>query len=295
MPKIKDGFEGQRVISIPGWFLKNFHNNPLIQNLYITRIGYFPGVKFHYVNKGAGTDYNMLIYCTKGEGWYEVGDKRTLVKKDSYIILPKNLPYRFGASIHNPWTIYWLHFKGDMAAYLLPGDLQPREIGLTEESRVHDRVQIFEEMYANLEDAFNEKSYIYACSCLYHFIASFTYAEQFQKIRAPQKQKSNLIDNIIYFMRENIERKLTLEALSKQFNYSVSHLSAIFHASTGHSPIDYFIRLKIQKACQFLELTNMKVSQVHASLGFDDAAYFSRSFKKIMGVSPKTYRKNSRM
>ena len=295
MPKIKDGFEGEMVISIPDWFIRNFDNNSLVWNLYITRIGFFPGVKFHYVNKEIGTDYNMLIYCTNGEGWYEVNGIRHTVKKNQFFILPKNEPYKFGASTHAPWTIYWLHFKGSVASNFVPKATVPIVIQPNENARLQDRTQIFEEMYLNLDDTFNQESYIYACSCLYHFLASFLYAEQFQKIRTSQKQKPDITESILYYLRENVERKLTLDELSAHFHYSVSHLSALFQKQTNHSPIDYFIRLKIQKACQYLELTNMKMNQIHSRLGFEDAAYFSRVFTKIMGVSPSKYRQNKKI
>nr|WP_290091768.1 helix-turn-helix transcriptional regulator [Parabacteroides goldsteinii] len=57
------------------------------------------------------------------------------------------------------------------------------------------------------------------------------------------------------------------------------------------SPINYFIRLKIQKACQYIELTSLKVNEIAMKLGFEEAAYFSRIFTRVMGVSPSVYRK----
>ena len=60
---------------------------------------------------------------------------------------------------------------------------------------------------------------------------------------------------------------------------------------TGASPMNYFIRLKIQKACEYIELTNMKLNEIATHLGFEDAAYFSRTFTKVMGCSPSVYRK----
>ena len=71
----------------------------------------------------------------------------------------------------------------------------------------------------------------------------------------------------------------------------MTHFSALFFGETGVSPMNYFIRLKIQKACEYIELTNMKLNEIATHLGFEDAAYFSRTFTKVMGCSPSVYRK----
>lgn len=59
---------------------------------------------------------------------------------------------------------------------------------------------------------------------------------------------------------------------------------------TGHSPIDYFIQMKMQKASQQLDFTNRSVKDIAMSMGFDDPYYFSKRFKKITGMSPRKYR-----
>ena len=96
---------------------------------------------------------------------------------------------------------------------------------------------------------------------------------------------------VIYYLQENIDRNLTLQDLAGYFKYSESPFSALFLKETGTSPINYFIRLKIQKACQYIELTDMKLNEIALRLGFEEQAYFSRVFTKVMGVSPTAYRK----
>ena len=99
---------------------------------------------------------------------------------------------------------------------------------------------------------------------------------------------------VVYYMQEHIENKLSLQDLAQHFNYSESHLSLLFQKETGISPINYFIRLKIQKACQYIELTSMKLSEIAIRLGFEEPAYFSRVFTKIIGMSPSTYREKEK-
>ena len=96
---------------------------------------------------------------------------------------------------------------------------------------------------------------------------------------------------VIYYLQEHVETNLTLKDLAEYFKYSESHFSNLFQKETGTSPINYFTRLKIQKACQYIELTDMKLNEIAMRLGFEEQAYFSRVFTKVMGISPSSYRK----
>ena len=286
MPKLKQGFKGQRLIVISPEILLNGQGNPLTNSLYITKIGFFPAVKYHFNKKENGVDYFILLYCTSGEGWYKIGDKTFAITENQYVILPHNTPYSFGANATNPWTIYWLHFKGLLAPMFLNTPIVPFQILPEDDSRLQDRIQLFEEIYANLELSFHSDHYSYASLCLYHFLASFKYVEQFRRIRIMDIHENGFSQRVIYFMRENVENNLTLEVVAKHFNLSPSHFSARFQQETKQSPIKYFITLKIEKACQYIELSNMKISEIFPKLGFQDGAYFSRMFTKIMGISP---------
>ena len=71
---------------------------------------------------------------------------------------------------------------------------------------------------------------------------------------------------------------------------SASHFSLLFRNRTGMSQLDYFIHLKLQQACLLLWTTQTKIKHIAAELGYDDAYYFSRLFKKYMKMSPLQYR-----
>ena len=97
MAKIKEGFKGERLVSLPEELLASYRREPLINNLYVRKIGFFPRVKYHFLQKEHGCDYAMLIYCTEGKGWYRILGKQYTVEKYQYIIIPPGIPYSFGA------------------------------------------------------------------------------------------------------------------------------------------------------------------------------------------------------
>jgi AraC-like DNA-binding protein len=291
MTKLKEGFKGERFISLPEGLLGRYSKDPLIGNLYIRKIGFFPKVKYHYVQKEKGVDYAILIYCTDGKGWYCMYGKKHEIKENQFIIIPPGIPYSFGADESRPWTIYWLHFRGQLASSFFLSPLAPLSILPSEHSRLRDRIELFEEIYSSYALGYIKEYMIYSSICLYLFLASFLWVEQYRYIQLPSLKEYPFSSRVIHYMQENLEKNLSLNQLAAYFKYSPSHFSMLFLKETGASPINYFIRLKIQKACQYVALTNLKLSEIATRLGFEEPAYFTRIFTKIMGVSPSAYRK----
>ena len=90
-------------------------------------------------------------------------------------------------------------------------------------------------------------------------------------------------------MYRHLDRELTLAELSAAMGTSPSTLSAVFRQCTGHAPMDFFTRLKMKQACRMLRSGGEYVYEVARQLGYRDPYYFSRAFKKVMGVSPRSY------
>lgn len=293
MAKIKEGFRGERLVSLPEELLASYQGEPLISNLYVRKIGYFPRVKYHFVQKDKGCDYALLLYCTEGQGWLRIGDRRYEMKRDQYAILPPGTPYAFGADEEAPWTIYWLHFQGTLRDRFLPASPAPLPIEAGEHSRLQERIRLFEEIFASFSMGYIKDYMTYSSLCLYLFLGSFRYVEPFRHALAPTHPERAFSARVIHYMQEQVRHRLTLKELAAHFHYSPSQFSLLFQRETGFAPMGYFLRLKVQKACEYIELSPMKLSEIAFALGFEEVSYFSRLFSKVMGCSPSAYRKKN--
>ena len=110
--------------------------------------------------------------------------------------------------------------------------------------------------------------------------------------RAPNHEShiARKIEQSISYMLQHLNQPLQVATLAAAVNVSPSHYSALFKRWMGSSPIDYFIRLRMQQACRLFDSTSLNVKEVAAALGYDDPFYFSRTFKAINRVAPSEYR-----
>ena len=158
--------------------------------------------------------------------------------------------------------------------------------------RIQERISIFEEIYQNLELGYSQDNLEYISMCLWYFLASFRYVQQFRVINTVKQVNS--IQQIILFMKENLDKNLKLEEIAEQVHYSVSHLSFIFKKSTSYSPLEYFAQLKVQRACQYLDHTDLSVKSIAYKLGFSNPFYFSKVFKSHTSLSPLQYKNRNK-
>lgn len=290
MIRKKEGFDGQRAIVLPRKILlARCSNNPIISGLYITDIGYYPKAKYHYRERVHGTDQHIFIYCKEGKGVAKIKKESFSLSPGEFIIIPAGVHHMYHADENTPWTIYWVHFKGEISGAMIQSFLLKNECHKGRVDHHESLFQIFEDIYSNLEMGYGNNNLCYANLGFQHFLASFIFNENYKL--AEKKQNSDVINASISFMQKNLGEILTLQQMANYINLSVSHFSFLFKKKTGFSPLEYFNQLKIQKACQYLLFTDMIIKEIANKLGIEDQFYFSRMFAKLMGISPVAYRK----
>jgi YesN/AraC family two-component response regulator len=125
---------------------------------------------------------------------------------------------------------------------------------------------------------------------LQYFLASCCFDNNFNQ-RIVKEKKDN-IDICITIMQENIDKALSLNDVANAVNLCPAHITTLFKKKTGFSIIEYFNQLKMQKACQYLLFTDLRINEIANKVGIEDPYYFSRLFTKVLGISPAKYRSN---
>jgi AraC family transcriptional regulator of arabinose operon len=271
------GFTGQHMIEVPKEIIKKCRTMPLIGNLFITKMGIYPKALYHYFQRPKGMAEVLLIYCTDGEGWIKMPDTRIRIKTGDLYVIPPGVPHSYGSDDENPWTIYWLHLGGhsvDETMEALMGDTPLIDRALPA-GVFSERLLIFERIEKCFSKGYSVNNLMFANLTLPYFLASFILPENFHRVNLASGPAS-YAERAIEFMQAHITEPVNLAGISQSVHLSVSFFSRAFKKETGYAPVEYFNYLKIQRACQLLHNSNLRVNEVALQIGIDDPFYFSR-------------------
>ena len=104
---------------------------------------------------------------------------------------------------------------------------------------------------------------------------------------------NKLAEEIMEILKTNIENKLSVDDVSKAINYSKAYVFRQFKAATGKGVMEYYLELKIKKSKDLLNENLLSIREISEKLCFDTPNYFSKTFKKIVGITPTEYKKRT--
>jgi AraC-like DNA-binding protein/quercetin dioxygenase-like cupin family protein len=105
---------------------------------------------------------------------------------------------------------------------------------------------------------------------------------------------SKPVDEVMKVLKANVLGTLSIDEICSQTSYGRAYLFRVFKAETGKSIIEYFLELKMEKAKQFILEGKMTVKEIAAELSFNEPNYFTKTFKRIVGVTPSAYKKRAK-
>jgi len=114
-----------------------------------------------------------------------------------------------------------------------------------------------------------------------------------RKIRLPDTESidNSMVRHVIKQVQKHYAEKLSLEIITKKYNYSLSYISSVFKKETGLSFQEYVQTVRIQESCRLLLNTTKLISEIAYSVGYTDTKFFNEIFKRQLGVTPRQYRK----
>lgn len=104
------------------------------------------------------------------------------------------------------------------------------------------------------------------------------------------KNNEEIIDEMKIYMREHLAENINLSVIAERVYLNPYYLSQLFKDKTGETYIQYLTQLRMNRAKELLEKTNLKIYEISEKVGYGDSSYFSRVFEKEVGCKPKDYR-----
>ena len=217
--------------------------------------------------------FYLLHLIEKGKGFIERnGIKQFLSEGEAFLIKPDEIT-TYCADAETPWEYSWIAFNGSFAKQLLEHTTQRLFLS-------HQKSGLL-----TLKNAVYNKNldYLDCLSVLMEVLNSIK--------DNPKTQENDSIATALHYLENNYFHQIDIASLAGKFGFSRAYFSSLFAKRTGETPYDYLTKIRIEKAKNYLVHSNYSIEEIAFSVGFNSLQRFSELFKKRLGASPLSYRK----
>ena len=230
-----------------------------------------------------GREDFYLLYMVKGSMTVYLSDGAHTAEAGTAVLYPPRYPYRYLYGGAAPLSYFWVHFTGSYAERLL------RECGFSPLPclalpRVQNRVaEQFRRLLERTEGTETLREQELACELERLLLTLARFSRKEEPVRP--------LSRSIGIIHASYHKELRIPELARAENLSHSRYITLFRRQTGLSPTAYIVDLRLKSACELLRNTDMTIKQIGLQVGYDDPFFFSKLFKRHIGVSPTEYRK----
>jgi AraC-like DNA-binding protein len=282
---ISEGFSGQRMLVVPRAAVERALRHPVTGKLMVTDAGHFPHAARHGRSRPRGAREHVLLVCTDGTGWCRTEGTRFTVSRGGTVLLPADRPHAYGALDADPWTLWWFHFTGVDAADLVRTAHAAAGGPVTHLRDPAPVVSLVSQVIDALDSGLTTSAFIEAAGAAWHALTRVVATGR----RGPGSDLSPL-ERAAAHLRATAPRRTSVSALADMVGLSASQLTALFRERLGVTPLQFQVQLRMTRARELLDGTDLPVAAVARETGYEDPMYFSRQFTRVHGASPTAYR-----
>lgn len=267
-------------------------NSQLISDIMITDFGYencAPQKPMVVRNDVAN---NVIIhFVLGGQGTLNMNKKTYHCKEGDIFFVSHEKFHSYCQDDTNPWKYFWFSVSGEKAIRLF------ELMGFTVDSPIYtlsDTKAVYERLYYLYKNCelYKNSLEIFSLSVFFD-ISGFIISERKLNVKDKIKtSKEDYVSFITSYIKNNLtnDTLLTIDTIAQQLCLSSDYVSHLFKDGTGMSIHKYITMLRLQRACIYLETTNMSIKRIAMYVGYSNPLYFSRLFYKYKGQTPSQYR-----
>lgn len=243
----------------------------------------------HYHVGPAARDYYLIHYIDRGKGIFKTKNQTYEVNKgDGFIIYPGEVVY-YGVEEDDPWHCYWVGFHGMNTLQYL------EQCGLSETNRLFhfDDDSLLVKNMSSIIQASSDFSipYIKSLGLLYIFFSLLTEQHNKDTNHFANISKENIhVLQAVQYIQHQYMHDIKISDLADRLGFNRSYFCSIFKKYMMVSPKQYLMNIRIARACELMKHSDLNISEIARSTGFNDPLYFSKIFKRQRLYSPQVYK-----
>jgi AraC-like DNA-binding protein len=238
-------------------------------------------------NKGRILDDYYLVYISKGKGTFESSETGSFeISAGTCFFLFPGVWHRYKPDPHSGWEEYWVGFKGYYPEYLMNQHFFDKKSPFIQVGLNVELQQLFHKLLDCVKSSISG----------YHQIISGITLQMLGMVNSialneytGADETSRAIARAKFRMRESIEKPIEIDKLLEEIPMSYSKFRQAFKKTTGQSPNQYYLNIRLNKAKELLTATSLNINEIAYHTGFESIFYFSKLFKNKNGISTKDY------
>lgn len=227
----------------------------------------------------------LIIFTVGGEGFAAIGREEYHPVRGNVLIFPKHMPHIYCVPEGGRWEFYWMHVSGANCSALLNHIIDEAGCSL-KVSCMDDLVQCVEKLIES-EYRYYERE-VFAAQMLSQIL--FTIIGDISAPRRESRKSRRLVMQAVEAIEESYNSPLKLEEIAAGLYVSAEHLIRVFREETGMTPRQYMCRLRMRRACAYLERGELSIGDVAAAVGYRSESAFIARFHDTYGLTPRTFR-----
>lgn len=233
------------------------------------------------------TDF-QLIYVAKGKGTFIIDGKENVVKEGSMVIYYPGESQNYFYYVSDSPVIYWIHFSGSSASEFLKMN-RINHSGIYYFGMKNELIIIFDKLIKELQ--IKQVNYFEMCNLYTKELITLISRNLAESMDTSYKKNSLLECSLEYF-NDNYNTNINIKRYAESCNISCCWFIRSFKEYIGTTPTQYITNIRINKAKSLLNSNSLSVREIADLIGYENPLYFSRIFKKNVGMSPLAYRQN---
>lgn len=262
------------------------------KDLLVTSCGYYRLEKLPIIatERPKGRKDFQLLFIAKGKGHFVINGKKEIVSEGNMFLFRPNESQMYYYYGKDKTEVYWIHFTGKNVEGLLNQYNFPNNKNVFFVSFSSDYEYFYTKIIQELQ--LERKNYTDMISLFFKqlLIAVNRFLIEEKKSNT---EIQNKVEKATHYFNEHYNEEINIDDFAASINMSTCYFIRCFRQIVRVSPLQYILSLRMSNAKNLLGNTTYNINEIAQIVGYENQLYFSRLFRKNVGVSPSEYRKQN--
>lgn len=238
-----------------------------------------------------GREDYQLLYVAEGTTHFVFKGLKQAVQKGNVILFRPREPQMYYYHEDSAPEIYWVHFTGYDVDNILSEHGIPSEGNVFHIGTLSDCPYLYSRIIRELQlkkQRYNEMSELLLTQIL------LTVGRRLGEGQAADNAVADEIERAVLYFQDNYSKSISIKQYASKCHMSTCWFINNFKKITNATPAQYIVSLRIANAEALLDSTDYSIAEISSAVGYENALYFSRLFRKHVGCSPSEYRNLSK-